>query len=814
MRAIIIISFLVLFCIKVHAQSATISGKVSELASGMMVEKADVFLQGTTYLTQTDGKGRYVLKDIPAGTYILVAYSFGRQTSQREITLKTGSYIFDFEMEELKKELQQLEVIGERDSNSGIARLRSVEGSSIYEAKKTEVIVLKDLVANLSTNNSRQIFSKVPGLNIWENDGAGLQLGIGARGLDPNRTSNFNVRQNGYDISADALGYPESYYTPPTEAIDRIEVVRGAASLQYGTQFGGLLNFVMKKGPKDKPFELTSRQTVGSFGLLNSFNSVGGTKGKVSYYTFFQHKQGDGWRPNSGFNLNMGYASVTYSPSDRFSLTTDFTKMHYLAQQPGGLTDTEFETDPSLSKRDRNWFQVDWNLFAVTLDYTLSDTWKINSRTFGLLGGRDALGNLGRIDRPDDLGPRDLFADDFRNIGNETRLLHHYVVGGRTSVFLAGIRYYHGLTLRSQGNASSGDDADFRFNDPRFLEGSDYDFNGNNVSLFAENIFNITDKFSVTPGIRFERIQTKANGYYRRTVKIPDPETGIAVDSAYKEFEDKDRVRSFVIAGLGLSYKSNEVLEFYSNFSQNYRAINFNDIRVVNSNLKVDEDIQDERGYNLDLGVRGGKDGIFNFDLSLFFLKYEKRIGTILQSEGYPTFHSYRYRTNIGDSRHLGIEAFAQVDLLKIAGAKGKSSLLFFGNIALIDAEYTSSGEKLVAGNKVELVPDYIFKSGLTWSWKNLQTTLLGSYTSQQFSDASNASDPTPNAVEGPIPAYYVVDFSIKYAYRFLTFEGSINNVTNNMYFTRRATGYPGPGIIPSDARGFFVTVQARIGSR
>ena len=349
---------------------------------------------------------------------------------------------------------------------------------------------------------------------------------------------------------------------------------------------------------------------------------------------------------------------------------------------------------------------MDWNLFAVTLDYKLSDTWKINSRTFGLLGGRDALGNLGRIDRPDDLGARDLFADDFRNIGNETRLLHHYVVGGRTSVFLAGIRYYHGLTLRSQGNASSGDDADFRFNDPRFLEGSDYDFNGNNVSLFAENIFNITDKFSVTPGIRFERIQTKANGYYRRTVKIPDPETGIAVDSAYKEFEDKDRVRSFVIAGLGLSYKSNEVLEFYSNFSQNYRAINFNDIRVVNSNLKVDEDIQDERGYNLDLGVRGGKDGIFNFDLSLFFLKYEKRIGTILQSEGYPTFHSYRYRTNIGDSRHLGIEAFAQVDLLKIAGAKGKSSLLFFGNIASIDAEYASSGEKLVAGNKVELVAD------------------------------------------------------------------------------------------------------------
>jgi len=810
MKFVILISILLL-SIAGYGQSS-ITGRVVQSSSGAVVAKADVFLQGTTFLTQTDNKGQYSLKDIPSGNYVLVAYFFGLQTQQREVVITKGNYTVDFEMPELTSELQQVEITGERDANSGIARLRSVEGASIYEAKKTEVIVLKDLVANLSTNNSRQIFSKVPGLNIWENDGAGLQLGIGARGLDPNRTSNFNVRQNGYDISADALGYPESYYTPPTEAIDRIEVVRGAASLQYGTQFGGLLNFVMKKGPKNKLIELTSRQTVGSFGLLNFFNSVGGTKGKVNYYGFYQHKQGSGWRPNSEFDLDMGYASITFAPSEKLSVTTDFTKMHYLAEQPGGLTDNEFNTDPSMSKRDRNWFQVDWNLLAVTFDYRLSDTWKLNTRTFGLLGGRDALGNLGRIDRPDDLAARDLFADDFRNIGNETRLLHHYNLGSRTSVFLGGFRYYHGLTLRRQGNASSGYDADFNFNNPDFLEGSDYDFNGNNLSIFVENIFNVTDKFSITPGVRVERIQTKAYGYYRKTVKIRDPETGVAIDSAYKEFENKDRVRSFVIAGLGLSYKSSDVIEFYSNFSQNYRAINFNDIRVVNSNLKVNENIQDERGYNMDLGVRGGKDGVFNFDVSLFYLKYEKRIGTILESEGFPTFHSYRYRTNVGDSRHLGIEAFGQVDLLNLSKAKRDHSLMFFGNVALIDAKYTSSGEKLVAGNKVELVPDYIIKSGLTWSWKNLQSTILGSYTAQQFSDASNAIYPTPNAVEGPIPAYHVVDFSIKYTYRFLTIEGSINNVTNNMYFTRRATGYPGPGIIPSDARGFFLTLQAKVG--
>ena len=86
--------------------------------------------------------------------------------------------------------------------------------------------------------------------------GAVCNLGIGGRGLSPNRSSNFNIRQNGYDISADALGYPESYYTPSSEAMDRIEIIRGAASLQYGPQFGGLVNFVMKEGPKKSHLNL------------------------------------------------------------------------------------------------------------------------------------------------------------------------------------------------------------------------------------------------------------------------------------------------------------------------------------------------------------------------------------------------------------------------------------------------------------------------------------------------------------------------------------------------------------------------------
>ena len=146
--------------------------------------------------------------------------------------------------------------------------MNDVEGITINAGKKNEVILVDQSIGNIASNNSRQIYSQVPGLNIFENDDAGIQLNIGGRGLNPNRSSNFNTRQNGYDISADVLGYPESYYTPPAESLQEIQIIRGAASLQYGTQFGGLVNFIFKEPIKEKPLEILTRNSIGSFNLF------------------------------------------------------------------------------------------------------------------------------------------------------------------------------------------------------------------------------------------------------------------------------------------------------------------------------------------------------------------------------------------------------------------------------------------------------------------------------------------------------------------------------------------------------------------
>ena len=55
------------------------------------------------------------------------------------------------------------------------------------------------------------------------------------------------------------------------------------------------------------------------------------------------------------------------------------------------------------------------------------------------------------------------------------------------------------------------------------------------------------------------------------------------------------------------------------------------------------------------------------------------------------------------------------------------------------------------------------------------------------------------------------LDLSISYYFKNFTFESGINNLLNEKYFTRRATGYPGPGIIPSSPRTFYLTVEIKI---
>ncbi|MCX8081349.1 MAG: TonB-dependent receptor [Bacteroidia bacterium] len=699
--------------------------------------------------------------------------------------------------------LNEVEVKARPENDFGISRLNNIEGVQVNAGKKSEAIYLDQIKANLAANNSRQIFSKVPGINVFENDGSGLNIGIGSRGLNPNRISNFNMRQNGYDISADALGYPESYYLPPAFLVERIEILRGAAGLQFGTQFGGMINFKLREHPQDKKFSVLSAQTLGSFGLFNSYNQFSVGNAKRNFLGAFQYKKYNGWRPDSWNKTYFTYLAPVLQLSPSLKLKMELTFMDYLMKMPGGLTDAMFEKDMAISTRSRNWMDVRWILPAITLDYTINPTLITQARIFKLYAHRYVLGYMGRPDRPDDTASnRNLISDLYDNWGAEFRMVKRYYINKSVSHFLLGTRIYKGNTTRKQGDADKSDRPQFQFLNPNMPENSSYVFPSSNVAVFMENVFSLGNSFYVVPGLRWEWIDTRSDGFYRILNK--DLAGNILLDQTVKD--NRELKRNFFIGGFGIQWKYFREHECYANVSQNYRSVNFNDMRIVNPNFQVDPNLKDEKGYTSDIGLRGKIKNYLYYDASLFYMLYDNRIGTSLKMDTF-TFQVVRYRTNIGKSRSMGAECFVEADWWKMFSGNQDITMSVFMNVSYTDAKYLASKEKSFIHKKVEYAPELIIRSGIRGGYKNFTASLNFNYTSEQYSDATN-SNYTTSGLYGIIPSYRVVDLSMDYRWKFLFIGIGIQNLTDEKYFTRRAEGYPGPGIIPADPRNFYVNLK------
>ncbi len=796
----------------------SVSVTVTDTA-GVALPFAELFVAETGRVAETDPRGRASLLLPDDGlTYTLTAFAAGYTT--RQLTLGAGqSAGLRIVLRPLSRDLSAVTVVAEARRREALSRLRAVEGTAIYAGKKTEVVTLDALTVNLASNQARQIYAEIAGLNIYENDDAGLQLSIGGRGLDPNRSASFNTRQNGYDISADVLGYPESYYTPPAEALRKVEVIRGAASLQYGTQFGGLVNFVFREPNRQRKAELVSRQTAGSYGLLTSFNSLSGQVGKLGYYGFYNHKRGDGFRPNSGFRSHNAFLHLDYqlAPATRVSL--EYTYLNYLAQQAGGLTDAQFYRDPLTSNRARNWFAVDWQLLSLRLDHDFSERTAFSLNLFGLAASREAVGfRSNRVSQTDDpTAPRDLLIGRFRNQGAEARLLHRYQIGQLDAVALIGTKVYRAENSAVQGPGTAEAGADFTLATeayPAYPNQSSFAFPNRNVAVFAEHILQFTDRFSVTPGARFEYIRTESRGTYDRI------DFDLAGNPIREEEFSDNRVfsRQLLLLGVGLSFLHSERFELFANLSENYRSVTFNDIRTVNPSFVVDPSISDESGFTADLGVRGTA-GALRYNLNGFVIRYGDRLGEVLAPEvqqradgtEVETGRLVRRRGNIGAALLYGLESLLEWDALQGATArKVPYSLTAYANTSLTDSRYTQSEIAGVAGNEVEFIPRLNLRAGLRFGWGDLLGSVQYSYLSRQFTDASNAAqDPADNqsGIVGTIPAYGVADLSLAYRWKALVLETGVNNFTDHRYFTRRATGYPGPGIIPSAPRSLYLTL-------
>lgn len=699
------------------------------------------------------------------------------------------------------KELK--EVIIKAWQRRDITHLPEEQNGFLNSGKKNEVITLSGTNANIAIKTGRQLFAKIPGVFVYDMDGSGNQLNISTRGLDPHRSWEFNIRQNGIIINSDMYGYPASHYSAPMESFEKIELVRGTGSLQYGAQFGGMINYNTKKPDTSKAFTLESINTAGSFNLLSSYNAISGTYKKFSYYAYYYRRHSDGYRDNSQSDANAQFVQLNYQFNSNVSLKAELGRSKYLYHIPGPLNDSMFNANPTMSTRSRNYFSPDIYIPSITLNWKLSQQTKINLTTSGVFGDRSSVQLDAFANVPDTIirttgtyKNRQVDIDHFNSRTVEFRLLHQYNIGKLQNKLATGFAYMNNDLHRQQlGVGTTGTDYDLTLTTPGF--GRDIHFKTNNIALFAENIFQINSRWTISPGVRFENGNSKMDGVIKYYTVNPLPTT---------------IKHNFVLSGISSQYLLNKENTLYGGISQAYRPVIFKDIVPSSTYEQIDKNLKDAFGYNAEIGIRGKMFSHLQYDINYFRVLYKNRLGTLVLQDnaGQP----YTYKTNIGNSLTNGLEMFVQYKF----PITNKLFAGLFTSTSFMNAKYitgqvsTGTENKSIVGNKVEAVPEWISRNGIDILYKGLSCTILYSYTSSSFSDALNTVTPPANGAKGFTPAYSIWDFNASLRTNSLfTIRAGISNIFNKQYFTKRPTFYPGPGIWGSDGRNVYVTLGIKI---
>lgn len=680
----------------------------------------------------------------------------------------------------------------------------SVRGGIIFSGKKQELILLDARPVNVVEKNGRQIFARVPGVFVYDMDGAGNQVNIATRGLDPHRSWEFSVRQNGIMTNTDIYGYPASHYSPPMEAMERVEMVRGTAALQYGAGFGGMVDYRTRQPDTSRRFAYETVNAVGSWNTLSTFHRVSGRTGRFTYQGYTMHRTAKGYRRDAESASQAQYARLDWDGGQDLRIGVELSRSQYLYRMPGPLNDLQFREDPRQSTRTRNYYSPDIWIPALHLSWNISPRTSLFATYSHILGDRSSVMFMGFADQPDALdpntgsyAPRQVDIDRYHSRTGELRLQHDYLWAKRQHTLTAGLQWIHNGTRRLQlGSGSTGTDYSLAVSEDGF--GRDLRFLTRNLAVYVENLFRLSQRLHLSPAVRLETGNTRRDGRIRDL----DP-TGFPLTLH----------RHFALMGVSGTWFLAANHRIYGGWAQAYRPVILAATIPSNPLERIDPRLRDAHGHNAEIGVRGhSADDRFTYDLTGFQVIYRDRMGSIQETD--ELGHARLLRTNTGDSRTLGLEAFAEWQI-----ARGRNwSLAVFSATAWMHGRYTRGvlhrqGENVsIAGNVLESVPAWTSRNGLQLQWESIQAVLQYSLVDRTYADAFNTPIAPASGAVGLVPAYHLWDLNLGWAWqdRF-HLRLSINNLTDRHYFTKRPSGYPGAGIWTSDGRGVLLTLGLRL---
>ncbi len=643
-------------------------------------------------------------------------------------------------------------------------------GAQIYSGKKTSSHSLAKLPA-MQPDQYRQAFTQIPGLLISEVAVPSI-VNLSYRGLnDPHESNGLLVMKDGLPVLSDWHGYPTLYYSPPLEAVERVEFIRGGSSLLYGPQPGPALNYVTYDPPAEK-FVGETKHTFGSNSMYSTFNSLGGTYGPVGYYGYYHHRQADGERDNSDYAVHSGNFKTVLKAGETSKLTANFDAYDSESGEAGRLTYAQWAADPEQTTRvaDRLWIDR----------YTGSLTYEQEITGSGLLTIKPWVGYQDRLSRrqtADGAFTNNLDRQEFTYTGVDNRMRWLWDLFGKEQVLTGGFLFYHSDAPRNRRRGLERESNDG-------VEIFSMDRSTDYWALFAEQLFKWW-RLSIVPAFRLELISLKAEEEFNSGVTRP--------------LIDEDFMSAVPLFGLGVGLDLGKRNELYFNVSQGYQPKEYDDLVNPTSNTqRAPQNLDESKTWNYEVGFRGTPATWFSYDTSLFFIDYDNYIES--QNIGGGNVE----RSNSGHAQFGGWEAAAQADVIgfwddvrqsKVGETIG--SFGPFGNIQLLDAKFTGGVND---GNEPAYSPEYLVKWGLTYHLKKwFKATLSSVFAADHYWQDSNAAGAVGIR---EVTAYKVWDLALEaYLYKdILSIFGGASNLFDETYFSRVRSD----GIEPANGRDIY----------
>ncbi len=202
---------------------------------------------------------------------------------------------------------------------------------------------------------------RIPGLFVTERGVTGFGISTGSAG-----TVNIHGVGGGNKVLmlfdgqpqwAGLFGHhiPDTYVTSDAE---RVEVIRGPASLLYGSNaMGGVINIITRKADENG-IHGRGRVLYGSYNTQKYMANIGGKKDKFNTYLSLNHDRTDGQRDNSDFKITNGYLKLGYDLSENWMASANVILADFSSTNPGSVTQPMYD----------NWAEASRGTYSFSMN--------------------------------------------------------------------------------------------------------------------------------------------------------------------------------------------------------------------------------------------------------------------------------------------------------------------------------------------------------------------------------------------------------------------------------------------------------------